>query len=534
MRSFVLILIFSINSTLILSQRCTPYGNAFIDSQEQIDNFRKNYPGCTEIDGTMVLIGEIYNLDSLIGIKAIHGDLVINNTSLENLYGINQIDSLEGILSITGNTQMEYIDGFDKIITLNLLNISRNNILQEIHGFSNLRTAKSSISITKNPLLENICALDSLVSCGTINISENITLSKLKAMYPLKETQGDFLIIDNRNLADLNIAPNVKTVGGKVVLRNILVDSLSVFKKLESCMELVIEVGSSLLYLHPFDSLKTAKNGLNVSSNPSLLQIDGFNSLINSDNITIRSRGLREIRGFNNIENVDGKIWLIGNIPASMELIDGFHSLKYVGILSIALFHDLRTINAFQKLEKARRIGISESLSGEIDFEFFSNLKLIDTLYLVHLRSDFTDLHGFRNIDYTKLKHLTITANNDVLICHVEPICRYLDEEIGYYRISNGKPACRDKEAILERCILSTIETENSPYIYLYPNPTTGKFAIETEADFDIKIFDQAGREVAYNRYNDIISLRDNVPGVYFVEVRTAGRIYTQQLLVVR
>jgi hypothetical protein len=42
------------SSTLLFSQGCLPEG-IFFSSQEEIDNFQTNYPGCTEIEGDVVI-----------------------------------------------------------------------------------------------------------------------------------------------------------------------------------------------------------------------------------------------------------------------------------------------------------------------------------------------------------------------------------------------------------------------------------------------------------------------------------------------
>ena len=44
---------------------CLPQGITFT-TQEQIDNFQVNYPGCTEIEGDVIISGEdITNLEGL-------------------------------------------------------------------------------------------------------------------------------------------------------------------------------------------------------------------------------------------------------------------------------------------------------------------------------------------------------------------------------------------------------------------------------------------------------------------------------------
>ncbi|MBU2650714.1 MAG: hypothetical protein KKA81_07255, partial [Bacteroidetes bacterium] len=58
---------------LLQSQHCLPEGITFY-TQEQIDLFPSNYPGCTAIDGGVTVTGDfIQNLDSLMGLNTIGG-----------------------------------------------------------------------------------------------------------------------------------------------------------------------------------------------------------------------------------------------------------------------------------------------------------------------------------------------------------------------------------------------------------------------------------------------------------------------------
>lgn len=67
---FVLALCFS---TITSSQSCLPEGITFT-TQAQIDSFQINYPGCTEIEGFVQVMGDkISNFDSLIGLTSIGG-----------------------------------------------------------------------------------------------------------------------------------------------------------------------------------------------------------------------------------------------------------------------------------------------------------------------------------------------------------------------------------------------------------------------------------------------------------------------------
>lgn len=79
MKKQALFILITINISLFtihgFSQSCLPEGITF-NTQEQIDSFQVNYPGCTEIEGGVLIEGtDIENLDGLEVITSIGGYL---------------------------------------------------------------------------------------------------------------------------------------------------------------------------------------------------------------------------------------------------------------------------------------------------------------------------------------------------------------------------------------------------------------------------------------------------------------------------
>jgi len=63
MKKLLLTLLITFLSLVLLSQGCLPEGITFT-TQAQIDSFPINYPGCTEIEGDVGIVGDdIYNLN---------------------------------------------------------------------------------------------------------------------------------------------------------------------------------------------------------------------------------------------------------------------------------------------------------------------------------------------------------------------------------------------------------------------------------------------------------------------------------------
>jgi len=107
----------TINNTI--AKPCLPEGITF-DYQWQIDNFQTNYPGCTEIEGD-VLIGTngssiITDLDGLNVIESIGGDLVLwENWSLTDFSGLNNVVSVAGNLILFGCHSITVLSEFNSL-----------------------------------------------------------------------------------------------------------------------------------------------------------------------------------------------------------------------------------------------------------------------------------------------------------------------------------------------------------------------------------------------------------------------------------
>ena len=95
-----------------IGQGCLPEGITFT-TQEEIDSFQVNYPGCTEIEGGVIInsYSGITNLEGLSVINAIGGDLkilrnleLISLTGLENLYFIAGNLVVGELVNIWGDT----------------------------------------------------------------------------------------------------------------------------------------------------------------------------------------------------------------------------------------------------------------------------------------------------------------------------------------------------------------------------------------------------------------------------------------------
>ncbi len=95
------------DSTCLSGQTCLPGGITFT-TQQQIDDFPADYPGCSEILGNVVVSGqtlfEITSLDSLYSITAIHGNITMSNCyNLPNMQGLHNLVTIGGAVTFHNN-----------------------------------------------------------------------------------------------------------------------------------------------------------------------------------------------------------------------------------------------------------------------------------------------------------------------------------------------------------------------------------------------------------------------------------------------
>jgi hypothetical protein len=118
--SILLMLLILSGGTLAQSSRicrtCLPEGIWF-STQTQIDSFPVNYPGCSGIEGFVVINGsDITNLDGLAGVTSIAGGLSIySNNALTDITALENLTSIGGRLCIYKNNKLISLEGLDNI-----------------------------------------------------------------------------------------------------------------------------------------------------------------------------------------------------------------------------------------------------------------------------------------------------------------------------------------------------------------------------------------------------------------------------------
>ncbi len=216
----------------LFAQSCLPNGIAFT-TQQQIDDFAVNYPGCTEILGDIIIDGQssgsITSLSGLSQLTTINGNLKMwNNVALPSLTGLDNLTYVGGYLWIAGIDALTDLTGLDKLTSIPLLvsltaleNVTsfngdiwiwNNDALTSLVGLGNLDlTGIFELRITSNPNL-SICALPNICNYltyfGYSTIADNATnCNSAQEILDICITP----IINSDILSEVSIFPNPNT-----------------------------------------------------------------------------------------------------------------------------------------------------------------------------------------------------------------------------------------------------------------------------------------------------------------------------------
>lgn len=246
---------------------CLPEGITF-STQEQIDSFSVNYPGCTEIGGNIIISGEdIQNLDGLSGVNECWGTLlkIHDNPSLTSLNGLGNLIMSEYIFDfyIENNDSLPSLEGLEGITGEGEYSrhvyITDNDRLKSLIGFPEFESsADYRIIITDNDSLVSLSGLESVEELELLSIKNNDALTSLEGVgnvLAIKSDWGGLDIIDNDVLMGLDGLDNLQEVEGMEIAYN-----------------------SSLLNINAFYGIESVSRYFSIKDNPSLVSIDGIST----------------------------------------------------------------------------------------------------------------------------------------------------------------------------------------------------------------------------------------------------------------
>lgn len=305
---FLFLVIFNLMSFIGLAQ-CP---NSLIEllSQQDVDDFASNYPGCTElINGFRVDGADITNLNGLIQLESstISSFITISSTSIVNFTGLDNLHTVGRKIEILSNTNLSNFVGLEQLETINSdLFVAGNTSLTSFQGLSGLISVGGALRIQNNPMLVDFGGMNNLSVLGIegtqplgnrgMIVEQNNSITSFDGLNNLTEIDGVIDITGNPSLESFNGLHNISWVGFAVLIDNNdnLLD-LSGFDSLEviAASNLEVKYNDQMENFEGLNGLRTIGSNLMIFENSNLNSIDAlagvdpnpFNStLIISDN----------------------------------------------------------------------------------------------------------------------------------------------------------------------------------------------------------------------------------------------------------
>ena len=456
-----ILIIFSLFCSVHLFAQCPEDGPIFFTSQAELDAFGQSYPGCTEINGEVFIMGpDINNLSSFKNIEKIEGDFnIVNCESLVSLEGLEKL-SKSSILSI-GNVNIKDLKPLNSLIITGGLRIVSCANLESFDGLQNLREAPEVMRITDNPRLKNMDAIENIESVFGIWINNNDSLKTLPNFHKLDKvsTEGNTInfITNNDNLISLNGLDSIKY-----------------------CAIFEIKRNPRLKSLEGLQNLKAARDWLDISENDSLVSLSGLEGI---DGV------------FENSSTIHGDIYINDN----PELVD---------------------LNGLVNLQQMEGNLIIEGNSKLIDIEALQNLDSVLRDIVIQDNASLTSLSGLDNLDYSLFNSLSISNCENLSFCSVRSVCLGIENNANI-TIELNDEGCNSTAEVTEICLTSN-EDITFGNLSLYPNPVTSYLYINNENNYPIQaiqVYNALGEKINLPILDDQIDFTSQPTGIYFVSV---------------
>ncbi len=504
--------------SIVFAQSCLPEGIIFT-TQEQIDNFQTNYPGCTEIEGEVTISGPgITNLNGLNMITSIGGNLIIiKNDLLTNLTGLDTLTYVEGYLEI-GDVSDE-----------------GNPVLTSLNGLESLTSAGHGLTIRFNPVLTSFDGLENLTSLGSggfLLIQVNDALTDLTALSNLTTVGGSLRVEYNLSLTSLAGLENINpaTVDDLFITENPLLtncEAQSICAYLSNPPGTVFIFGNAPGCEHPADIAVGCGTTFDCLPHGfyhfySQSYIDNFhlgfpNCTVIEEYAIIHGEDITNLNGLSQLTNVNGDIRIEGN--PLLTSLNGLNNLTTINgdlwVSDNALLPNLQGLNGLNSIGEELMIG---------------NYPAGNPLL--------TSLSGLDNVEANSLSSILISDNASLSTCEVQSICDFLSLPNSNVTIYNNATGCNNLQEVITACeAISVEEFADQNEISICPNPGNDLLVFyipNAETIKDVIIYTQTGLIVLKGKpVNNTLDISKLQPGIYIIELAT-GQAKTRQKLIIQ
>lgn len=408
-------------------QSCLPNGITFY-TQAEVDQFPIDHPGCTAIEGEVVVVGsEVANLDGLLGVKTIGGQLFITsayglgslhgldslagvggnlwliNSNLSDLGNLQSLQTVGGEIWLGNNFQMTSLSGLEKLATVGgNLRLTGNEKLASLDSMNHLSSVGGNIEISGNLVLNSLTGLESVANYhGSISIVNNAALTDLHGLENMVQLGGDAIIENNAALASLNGLNNLSSVGGNLSIQsNSALTDLTALLAISGAGQLHVVNNPGLADLSGLDNLTAVNGDAEISQNSFMATLNNLSNLhAIGGNLTVSNLpALTDINGLSGLTTLGGDLVIEQN-PLLANL---------AGLSNIGAWHKSIYISVNYGLESLHGLESLDSLPGNLSINGCQNLLTLAALDSLTFVGGNFEIQGNQSLaDLTALQHLT-------------------------------------------------------------------------------------------------------------------------------
>ena len=501
MRKVIILVLGVLFSTLGFGQQCLPGGITFY-SQYEIDDFSINYPGCTEIEGSISIGTGVDNLQGLSQITSIGGDLGIHfNENLTDLSDLNNLNAIGG-LSVSENTQLVSFNGLENLSSFSgNVWISGNPMLSDLSAISNLTTNDITwMDIELNASLAT-CDLDFICNfvsnnSSSINIYDNApgcnSLSEVATgcgiclLYDLTLTTQEE--VDN---FPINY-PNCTELLGSLTIEASSITNLDSLSQITSIVEnLTIQNNDFLTSLSGLNNLTYVGYSFSCNDNVLLTNFTGLENLTSVGGVLNagNNSSLISFVGLNNLTSIEGPLSVYNN--PTLTTLTGLNNLTSVGEIII---NENSTLEDITGLSNLTRISSTLQVTYNPELESLTGLENVDSILggqiIIVDNSMLNSIEALNDWNYSNLTSAFIQQNDLLASCASTFLCSYLDDG-GIATIDNNATGCNSINEVAASCgiclltdLTLTTQEEVDNFPINYPNCTevSGNLTIEASS----------------------------------------------------
>lgn len=291
-------------------------------------------------------------------------------------------------------------------------------------------------------------------------------------------------------------------------------------------------MGTNITDLSPLSQLTGVQGVLEVRDCPNLTSLDGLNNITIIGNDALDGFILRDLPALTNVSALSALDSVTGEFTirtcAQLNDLSGFAGLVYVN--GSVIIRDNASLTSLSGFDQLNYIGETLELVENTSLTDISALSAVDTIVggieggvFIEACTSLGSLTGLGNADTHIGSNLDLLLNDDLSLCAVPSICKYLfNPPAGAVITINGNlTGCNSQTEIENLCPsvgLGDIN-ETANVFMLHNNQVTDILKITTNKDQTIKIYQLEGACSSYfiHQGENSIALQHLAAGIYIL-----------------